>query len=234
MRCIFQLSMLWAAVGVVSACSPEQVIETDEIPSAGVRFINAVPDTGAMDFRFVDIPENSAHWNISFRNTPATTSCVTASTQVQYKPARAGQRQLRIFMSGTTAAVASTVVKDTSVNLEAGKNYTALLWGNARGGATPMRLSFFEEVPPDPGNQVALRAINATGNAIDVSYYPTTDAPPGTAIASGLGPLSISNYVTAAPARIRYYVQPAGGGIPVADALALPGDTALTGPPGPI
>ena len=233
MRCIIRLSVLCVAVGVVSACAPEQVVETDEIPTAGVRFINAVPDTGAMDFRFVDIPENSAHWSISFRNSPVTSACITASTQVQYKPTMAGQRQFRIFTSGTTAAVASTVVKDTVVNLEAGKNYTALLWGNARGGATPMRLTFFEESPPDPGAQVALRAINASGSAIDVSYYPATGAAPGTAIASNLAPLSISSYVTAAPAEIRYHVQPAGGGVVLAEGLALTGAAANPNAPGP-
>jgi uncharacterized protein DUF4397 len=234
MRRIFQLSMLCVVAGVVSACSPEEIIETDEIPTAGVRFINAVPDTGAMDFRFVDMPENSAHWNIAFRNNPVTSAGVTASTLVQYKPARAGQRHLRIFMNGTTAAVASTVVKDTIVTLEAGKNYTALLWGSARGGANPMRLSFYEEAVPDPGTQVALRVINATENAIDASYYPSTGTPPGTAIATNLPPLTRSDYVLAAPNRYRYNVRSAGTTSPIImDALAIVGEAATTGPPGP-
>jgi hypothetical protein len=241
MRRIFQVSMLCVAAGVVSACSPEQVIETDEIPTAGVRFINAVPDTGAMDFRFVDIVENSAHWNVAFRDNPVTSACITASTQVQFKPARAGQRTFKIFMYGTTPAVASTVVHERTVSLEAGKNYTALLWGYANptgpgrpASAPAMRLDFFEETPPDPGNQVALRVINASGNTLDISYYPTSGAPPGTAIASNLAPMTISNYVTAPRSRMRFYVQPSGGGGPIlADALALPGDTAQTSEPGP-
>ena len=234
MRRIFQLSMLCVVAGVVSACSPEEIIEVDEIPTAGVRFINAVPDTGAMDFRFVDMPENSAHWNIAFRNNPVTSGGVTASTLVQYKPTRAGQRHLRIFMNGTTAAVASTVVKDTIVTLEAGKNYTALLWGNARGGTNPMRLSFYEEAVPDPGTQVALRVINATEGALDASYYPQTGTPPGTAIATGLPPLTRSDYVLAAPGRYRYNVRSAGTTSPIImDALAIVGEAATTGPPGP-
>lgn len=63
MRRIFQLSMLCAAAGIVSACKPEEQLTSPDIPTAGVRFINAVPDTGAaygLDFRFVDIVENSA------------------------------------------------------------------------------------------------------------------------------------------------------------------------------
>jgi hypothetical protein len=234
MRRIFQLSVLCIAAGVVSACSPEEIIETDDIPTAGVRFINAVPDTGAMDFRFVDMPENSAHWNIAFRNNPATSGGVTASTQVQYKPTQAGQRHLRIFMNGTTAAVASTVVKDTVVTLEAGKNYTALLWGNARGGANPMRLSFYEEAAADPGTQVALRVINATEGAIDASYYTSTSTPPGAAIATNLPPLTRSDYVLAAPARYRFNVRSAGSTSPIImDALAIAGEAATTGGAGP-
>jgi hypothetical protein len=234
MQRIFQLSMLFLAAGVVSACNPEEVVETPDVPMAGVRFINAVPDTGAMDFRFVDMPENSAHWNIAFRNNPVTTSGVTASTLVQYKPTQAGQRQFRIFMNGTTANVASTVVKDTIVTLEAGKNYTALLWGNARGGAYPMRLSFYEEAVPDPGSQVALRVINATEGPIDASYYAATSTPPGSPIATNLPPLTRSDYVLAAPARYRYNVRAAGSTGPIImDALAIVGEAATTGPPGP-
>ena len=63
MRRILQLSTLCLAAGVVSACKPEEVVTTPKQPTAGVRFINAVPDTGAtfgLDFRFVDVVENSA------------------------------------------------------------------------------------------------------------------------------------------------------------------------------
>jgi uncharacterized protein DUF4397 len=180
------------------------------------------------------MPENSAHWNIAFRNNPVTSAGVTASTLVQYKPTQAGQRHLRIFMSGTTAAVASTVVKDTIVTLEAGKNYTALLWGNARGGANPMRLSFYEEAIADPGAQVALRVINATESAIDASYYVSTGAPPGTAIATSLPPLTRSSYVLAAAARYRFNVRSAGSTSPIImDALAIAGEAATIGGAGP-
>jgi hypothetical protein len=234
MRRILELSVVCLAVGAAGACNPEEIIETEHVPVAGVRFINAVPDTGAMDFRFVDLPENSAHWNIAFRNNPVFSGGITASTLVQYKPARAGQRQLRIFMSGTSPSVASTVVKDTVVTLEEGKNYTALLWGDARGGANAMRFLFFEEAVPDPGNQVALRVINASGSAIDASYYPTTGTPPGTPIASNLAPLTRSNYVLTAPARYRFNVRSAGVASPsLADGLALTGAAAVDTAPGP-
>ena len=61
MRRIYQLCTLGVAAGVMGACAPDQVVTTPVVPTAGVRFINAVPDTGAMDFRFVDM--TTPTWN---------------------------------------------------------------------------------------------------------------------------------------------------------------------------
>ena len=74
MRRITRLSVLGlAATATMSACSPEQVIETPSVPTAGVRFINALPDSAGafgLDFRFVDLVENSTQFRVAFRNTP--------------------------------------------------------------------------------------------------------------------------------------------------------------------
>lgn len=235
MRRIYRLSMLCLAVGAASACStPETVIATENIPTAGLRFINAVPDTNAMDLRFVDIVESNAHYKVGFRNGPSTSGGVTASTQVQYKNARAGQRHFRIFLNDTLQSVASFVLKDTTVNLEAGKLYTALMQGNARAGN--MRLVFYEEVVPDPGTSVGLRVINTTTNAYDVRTYPSTGTVPVATTWANVAPLSRSSFVNAAAAQMRYNIQPAGGGaVLLADPLALIGAAAtvdIEGTPG--
>ena len=47
MRSIFRASVLCLAIVAGGACNPDEVISTENIPTAGVRFINAVPDTGA-------------------------------------------------------------------------------------------------------------------------------------------------------------------------------------------
>ena len=228
MRRFLELSVLCAAVSV-AACSLDEVVKTEDIPTAGVRFINAVPDTQAVDFRFIDRVENSAHWNMGFRDNPVTTSCVTSSTQIQYKNTRAGQRHVRIFLSDSLQAIASTVVKDTTVTVEADKKYTALLWGYSRPGSTPaMRLTYLEDNPPDPGNQVALRVINTSRIAIDVRQYPATGTPPAAATWANIAPLSVSGYILAPPGQIRIEVRPAGGTTLLANAQALPGNFALT------
>lgn len=231
MRRLVQLSMLCFSAGVVGACSPDEVITTEDIPTAGVRFINAVPDTGAafgLDFRWVDLPESNSHFRISFRNNVVTTSGVPASTQIQYKNTRAGQRHFRIFLDDTLMNVAQTVLKDSTVSIEAGKLYTFLLWGNARSsGADGMRLTVIDESVADPGASVALRVINATGAAIDASHYAQDDAVPGTPVWTNIGPYSISTYATAPPGRKRFNVTAAGGGAALfTDALALIGTPA--------
>lgn len=251
MRRIYHLAGLCLAVGVGSACATDEVIPTTAIPTAGVRFINAVPDTGAMDMRFVDLVENNAHWNVTFRNTPIINPTgangVPAATNVQFKNAKAGSRRFKIFMSGTTVAVASDEIIDTTVTLTAGKNYTALLWGYANPtgparpvGAPAMLLTFFEETVTDPGTSVALRAINAHDVAIDVRYYPVTGGtPPGTTVLLNIAPLDVATatttYVTTTPQQVRFNVRPAGGAVELfTDRIALIGDSARVGAPGPI
>ena len=227
MRRILQLSTLCLAAGVVSACKPEETISAPVPPTAGVRFINAVPDTAGangLDFRFIDKVENSAAFRIPFRNSPQTSAGVTASALIQYKPAEAGSRHYRVFLDDTLQSAASTVLKDSTVTLEAGHNYTFLLWGNARStGADKMRMTVIDENVADPGTNVALRVINATGSPIDVRQYAGSTVPTA-ATWGNVAAYAISPYVTTTPNQIRYNVQPTGGGTTLfADALALIG-----------
>jgi len=223
MRRHFQLSMLCLAVGLASACStPETLVKTEDIPTAGFRFINAVPDTNAMDLHFIDMVENSAHYQIGFRDGPATSGGVTGSAQIEYKNTRAGSRHFRIFLNGNTAAIASTVLKDTTVTLEAGKVYTAIMQGPARSGG--MKLVVYEEVIADPAASVALRVINTTPNPIDVRTYPSAGTAPVAATWASVPAYSRSSFVTAAPAQMKYNVTAAGGATALfTDALALIG-----------
>ena len=248
MRRVVKLAMLGLAAGFTTACDPETVVKTEDIPTAGVRFIHAVPDTAAMDMRFIDMVENNAHFAIAYRANVVTANASPVSTFVSYKPTRAGSRHFRIFMNGncgTTScdqSYASTVVKDTTVDLVAGRNYTALLIGYANptgpsrpAGAPTMRLVFQEENVPDPGTQVALRVINATEQAIDVRYYPDGGTAPATATWAAIPAASISSYITAAPGNYFYNVRAAGAGtnLVATDARALLGAAATTVAPGP-
>jgi hypothetical protein len=224
MRRILKASILCLAAGVLNACTPEEIIITEDIPTAGVRFIHAVPDTGAMDFRPVDIVENSTFYNVGFRGT----------SLLFYKNARAGSRHFRIFLSPDLAlsaeqqqAMASTVVKDTTVTLEAGHRYTFILWGFSRTGSSPgMRLDVIDDNPADPGTAVALRLVNAAAGlgAIDGRFYVTGGTPPTTPSWAAVPELSASAYVSTPPGSIRYNARPAGSATNLfADATALAG-----------
>lgn len=229
MRRIYQLSMLCLAAGVVNACKPEENFTSEDIPTAGVRFLNLVPDTGAVDMRPVDLVENSSFYAVGFRST----------TLAFYKNARAGQRHFRIFMSVSAfdashtaeeqIAIASTVLADTTVTLEAGHRYTFVLWGNARRNAPAMRLNVFDDNPADPGAQVALRLVNAGAGlgAVDGRQYPAAGTPPASATWAAVPELTASAYVSAPTGSIKYNVTPAGSGTALfTDATAIAGAAA--------
>jgi len=221
MRRIFPISLLCLASGAVLACTPEQVIETEQIPTAGIRFIHAVPDTGQMDFRPVDIVENTTFYNVAFRST----------TLLYYKNARAGTRHFKIFRTpnqnasaAEQIAVAQTVVFDLpNEELEAGKRYTYLLWGFSRTGSAPaMRVTRITDDPADPGTQVAVRVINtclpgvcgtSADGAVDARVFTaaqTINSPASTWAA--VAPLTASAYANVATnSAYTFDFRPVGG-----------------------
>ena len=55
---------------------PDQIVNTENIPTAGVRFINAVPDSSGafgFDLRFVDLVESNTQFYVTFRDAPTQT-----------------------------------------------------------------------------------------------------------------------------------------------------------------
>jgi hypothetical protein len=230
MRRIFKLSMAGFAAALASACSgPEQVTQSPAAPSAGVRFINAVTDTGGatgLDFRFVDKVENNAQPGILVRNSPVSGDTPTwiGSTKLEYKNAAAGARYFKIFLSDTNQTVASTVLNkggvattntvlsnDTTLNLVAGKNYTVIMYGEARtGSANGLHLMAFEEAQGDPGvGKAAIRIINMTPTTINATANATTGgALLGTF--AGVTAYSVSAYNVIDTTTVTYNVTGAG------------------------
>lgn len=214
MRRIVQLSLLCLAAGASACSTPDLVNPTEVLPYAGVRFINAVPDSSGafgLDLRFVDLLESNAHFRITFRNAPNTNNI---STQVQYKGAREGSRHFRIFLDDTLQSIASVVVKDTTVTLAKGSNYTAILWGEGRvTGANAMRLNFWtEDVPAPAAGKVALRVINATNTAIDGWAFLTSGTAGATPTWDAVPPYSKSNYVEVDSGAYTYQIRNDGVG----------------------
>ena len=238
MQRFFRLTFVTLATCVAaSACSSDAITLVPVTPTAGVRFINAVPDSSGaygMDFRFVDIVENSTAFRVGFRMNPITGSGITGSTQIQYRAAAAGTRHFAIFLDDSISAITSTKLKDSTVTLVDGKNYTFILWGAARAGQ--MKLTVIDESTiPDPGAKVALRVINTTNTPIDVRTFTTGGTVPATPTWSNVGGLSVSSFVTADTGAISYNVRLAGSSTNLfSDMQALPGTPAFStaGPAG--
>lgn len=190
------------------------VIVAPDVPLAVTRFINALPDTGATDWTYIDGIENSPReFGVPFRGT------------TPYQAVSPGNRHLRIFPTSTNPALTSVPLVDQPVPLEMDKRYTALVLGFARTGSNPpMDFMLVEDNPPDPGNRVALRVINTTRDPIDVRVYLSGGTLPATPTWANVPPLSVSSYVLVDPGTYLYNVQPAGGGFRLfRDAQALVG-----------
>lgn len=174
-----------------------------QVPLAYTRFINAIPDSGAADFRFVDLLEYSPFAvQLPFRSfTP-------------YQGTAPGARHLKVFTNpgGTASQIpfVTGVLVDETPSLEAGKYYTLVAVGYARTTGTPrVKLQVYEDAIPDPGSNVAFRVVNlATGlSSINVGVTAaSTDAIP-TPTFSNVAYLGASAYVTRAPGNAWFRVQ---------------------------
>ena len=164
-----------------------------QVPLAYTRFINAIPDTGAVDFRFIDLLEYSPFAvQLPYRSfTP-------------YQGTAPGARHLKVFTnpggSATQIPFVTGVVVDETPTFEAGKYYTLVAVGYARTAGTPrVKLQVYEDAIPDAGSNVAFRVVNlGTGlGSVNVGVTANaTDAIPGTPTFSNVAYLGASAYVT--------------------------------------
>ena len=138
-----------------------------------------------------------------------------------------------IFLDDTIQAIASTKLKDSTFTFEAGKNYSVIVWGPARGGQ--MKVKILDETIADPGaGKVALRVINTSDTPVDVRAYIGATVP-ASPTWPNVAPYSASTFVTSDTGTVTYNVQPVGGGTPVfANLTALLGApaTSSAGPAG--
>jgi hypothetical protein len=236
--------MLVAGLGIpaILACGSDPVSrEVSPDPFASIRWVNAVADTVAMDYRIVDVPTNASEPNLPFR-----------ASSGNWRNVPPGAHQIRVFFTNTTAAgtdvsVVSTVIVDTVLTFEEGRKYTILHYGFTKTGASPAdRLILIEDVPPTPAaGQVGLRAINAapTLGAVDIYAEPrtATGGPTTTTpIFTGVAPAAVTSWMglaalpgpvapsTTPPATTyRVAATPPATTTPTADVLAPTGQPAV-------
>lgn len=195
-----------------------------QVPLAYTRFINAIPDTGSVDFRFVDLIEYSPYASqLAFRGfTP-------------YQGTATGARHLKVFTNpgGVNSQIphVTAVLLDETPTFEANKYYTIVAVGYTRTGSTPtVKLQIYEDPIPDPGSNVAFRVVNlATGlGAMNVAVTAASGDPIPAPTFSSIGYLDASPYVTRATGDAWFRVQDASA----AEIVSGNGRRAPAGAPG--
>jgi hypothetical protein len=186
--------------GALSACNDDvEPVATQLLPAAAIRYVNAVPDTSALDVRFVDGDiEGSPQWvGIGFRSFTG------------YQRVRSGARQIRIFTNpapyGNTPAVASQIHIDTTFTFETGARYTIISYGNARASAAIRhRLVIIRDTLPTlTTTQIGVRTIHAAAGVSNVdAYLQLSEAAAGISgppTAANLAPAQASAYALLTP-----------------------------------
>jgi hypothetical protein len=158
----YKILALGLAVAALAACGDDDGVvgPVQEGPKALIRFINAVPDTGVVDFRFIDELENLPTFlGVPFR----------ASSGV-YQPVAPGTRPVRVFVNSTDPIAAQRLLIDTTITITAGARYTFVYAGRARGNADRLAVIEDDATLPAPAANIAVRTIHAAvgTNAVDV------------------------------------------------------------------
>lgn len=193
-----RLTALFAAAIAIAGCGSDKITSTNFPPLAGVRWINAVSDTGAIDVRAIDQVEFSPVVN-----------ALAFTKGTEHQPIEAKARHLRAFITSTNPAITSNPIVDTTITFAANQRYTVLITGAARSKV------FFVVVDDNPSaapsGQIGIRAVNASSGAIDAYVVDSTStAITGTATAANVAPLTASQYVGRAPGKVAVRVTPAG------------------------
>ena len=226
----FKFGFAFACMAALAACSGDasKVFTATPGQNAFIRFVNAIPDSGSQDWRFVDQVEGSPTiQGLVFRGIwPGAT----------YQPATAGTRHLRVFQSSldptfadptkATPAIVSTVFVDSTFSLTAGTHYTIMAVGSLR--SKTAKFVILTDNFSDPAANVAIRVVNAgAGAALDVWGSATggTSALPSSPLAASLATYTASQWVNLTPGALTLRGNNAGS-------TALPAMIDVTAPAG--
>lgn len=152
--------VVWGAVAsALLACQDEGATPTSQVPIAGLRYVNIVSDTGALDIRIVDIVGDApATFGATFR-TGGSPAGAGLQTSPPYQAVEAGTRRIRVFNSSTDPLIAQQEHLDTTFTFEANRSYTFALHGFSRTGQTPtLEAAIQADAPPaSVAGQIAVR-----------------------------------------------------------------------------
>jgi hypothetical protein len=211
-----RIGLTLAGVAALGACSADasKVIIADPGPLAYVRFVNAIPDSGSQDWRFVDAVEGSPNVNgLSFRG---------VFPGASYQSVTPGSRHLRVFQSSldptfidptkATPDIVSTVFVDSTFTFVAGTHYTIAAVGNLRAPRTAKFLILTDNYA-DPVANVAVRVANlGAASSLDVyaSLTGGASALPANPLVAALAAYTASPWSNLAPDSLALRANAAG------------------------
>ena len=180
-----RIAMLCLGMGLVAACSDDDISAPTLPPLAGVRFINAVADTGAVDIRMIDQVEY----------TP-TASALNFRQGTEHQPTEAKARHIRVFPTSFNQAGTQNFMLDTTITISANTRVTLLLTGSAR-AKTLKFVTITDETTAPASGAIDARVVNVSGAPINGYLVAAVADPiPGTATAANVGALGLSPYVS--------------------------------------
>ena len=143
---------LCCVLAVAFGCKKDATFTEVEPPQAALHWLHAVPDTGEMDMRPVDIISNAGLFDAVFRG-----------SNMFYQGMDAGTRRIRVFMSSTNPAITGVPILDTTATFASPNSYTVIHTGFARTGSTPGRVLWIvPDAGVDPGaNNIGIRLLHA-------------------------------------------------------------------------
>lgn len=173
-RFIIPVSLL-----LLASCSIDDGPTQNTRPDlAGVRFINALVDAGAVDARMIDQTQWSAYaLGLNYRQ-----SGITLPTQ-------AGARPVKVWTASNVLEDIDLIIEQT-VTITAGQNVTLLLTGSVAGGTARIEV-IPDPVPAEAAGQIHVRAVNASDTPADISWVDGG----GASAAVSVGALGTTDYL---------------------------------------
>jgi uncharacterized protein DUF4397 len=212
-------AVLAGAVTLAGCGSDLSPTAATKSPLAFSRFVNAVADSGASDWRFIDAIENSpVAFGLNFRQT---------FPGAGYQATGAGSRHLRIFQTSTDIQQTQKVLFDTTFTFDEGVHYTIVAAGNLRAGsATPAKLYIIKDDFSDPGTSIAVRVLNA-GAAPSADVYASASGGstplPSSPLTAGVAAFTASPYKTMSVGPLALRLTSSGSTSVLVDAAAPAG-----------
>lgn len=238
--------MLFVVGAALVSCEQDEAGElVTPTVVAALRYVNAVSDTGAMDFRVIDIVGDAPNTVGATFRTGGNPQGIATTLPPPYLSVLAGARRIRVFMSSTDPAIASIIMLDTTYTFEASRNYTFFLYGFAGTGQSPAlkALITLDDAPTPAADQIAVRTINlapgTTAGAASVDAWVVAQST-GTPTLTGSAAfpsqqfLNISSYSAVATGTYQVAVSGSGTTTPVLFRANMPTGTVGTATANPI